>query len=295
MHLEAKQPTQTGDSDKAQSRRWVGDQGALQANSIADSAAPVAARTHPSLRHAPDKDREATPSEKVYNFILDKILTREWPIHSKIMTESELCIQLEVSRIAVREAVERFSALGLLVKKQGSGTFVTEPNIDNWLGSMFPMILTSERDLRQLLEFRRYFEYGNVVLFMRYASPDNIAALEQNYQEMIALSVSDPKRAGVLDYEFHQIIARGTKNKFIMKISDILIEIMRSHQEAMFYNSISLGNAIIYHNEVVRAMRNGDDEVAAMLMRRHIDIAIEYYEKGCQQATAGTGQPAPSL
>lgn len=241
----------------------------------------------------PEKQTEATPSNKAYDFVLNKILNREWPVHSKILTEPELCAALGVSRMAVREAVERLCALGLLVKKQGSGTFVTEPNIDNWLGSMFPMILTSERDLRQILEFRRYFEYGNVALFMRYADPADIDALQRNYQEMVAHSVAEPITAGRLDYEFHQLVAKGTKNKFVIKISDILIEIMRAHREASFYNSISLGNAIIYHNEIIRAMRNGDAEVAAMLMRRHIDIAIEYYDKSCEATASGKGSPPP--
>ena len=220
-----------------------------------------------------------TPSDKAYSFILDKILSRQWPVKCKIMTEPELCERLDVSRVAVREAVERLSGLGLLEKKQGSGTFVTEPHIDSAFRSVFPMLLTNERDIRQVMEFRRHFEYGNVLLFMLYGESGDLRALEANYREMIELHATDPEKAWLLDFDFHHLIALGTKNQFIIKISDILTELMRGNQAVGWYFAATHGNATVYHNEIIRAIKNGDGEVAAMLMRRHIDIAIECLDK----------------
>ncbi len=236
--------------------------------------APVADREPLPAPIAP-KAKDPTPSDKVYNFILDKLLSRQWPVKCKIMTENELSAELKVSRVAVREAVERLCALGLLIKRQGAGTFVSEPHVDQAVKSLFPMLSNNEMDVRQILEFRRYFEYGNVILFMKYHDPADVQALEDNYQTMISLGPNEAERSSMLDFDFHQLLARGTKNQFVAKISDILVEIMRSHHGVMYYTTVTQGNAIIYHNEIIRAIRNGDGDVAAMLMLRHIDIAIE--------------------
>ena len=47
----------------------------------------------------------------------------------KILTESELSEQYEVSRITVRKAIDDLVADGYLVKKQGKGTFVNKAKI----------------------------------------------------------------------------------------------------------------------------------------------------------------------
>lgn len=62
-------------------------------------------------------------SEKVYDFIIDKIRSKEWLPNTKIMTEKELCEELNVSRVAVRQASDKLVAIGLLKKCQGAGTF----------------------------------------------------------------------------------------------------------------------------------------------------------------------------
>ena len=49
----------------------------------------------------------------------------------KIPTESELCEQFKVSRTAVREAIKKLSARGIIEVKKGSGAYVSEISIKN--------------------------------------------------------------------------------------------------------------------------------------------------------------------
>ena len=53
-----------------------------------------------------------------------------YPVDSRIPSEQELCEKYDVSRITVRKALEELSDIGLLVRRQGKGTFVSVPSIE---------------------------------------------------------------------------------------------------------------------------------------------------------------------
>ena len=63
---------------------------------------------------------------QVENSIREKIENGEWKVGQKLPTEPELCQFFGVSRTTVRQAVDSLVTSGLLAKKQGSGTYVTQ-------------------------------------------------------------------------------------------------------------------------------------------------------------------------
>lgn len=235
----------------------------------------------------PDDFRhETTPSDKVYEFVLAKIKAREWLPNARIMTESELCVTLEVSRVAVREALERLAAVGLLVKKQGAGTFVAKPMAANAFNTLLPLFLVEEKDILTIMEFRKHFEYGTVRMFVRNHSAEELAGLERNYDEMVACRHVNPERSGMLDIEFHQLIANGTKNIFAIKTSQIVKEVMGSLQATMFA-MVDSANAVEYHREIVKSIRRGHDDIAAMFMYQHIETSMEAVRHWLERGNAG--------
>ena len=64
------------------------------------------------------------------DILTDKIVKGEWSVGDRIPPEAELCKQYEVSRITVRQALEELRREGLIVRKQGKGTFVSIPKIE---------------------------------------------------------------------------------------------------------------------------------------------------------------------
>lgn len=67
-------------------------------------------------------------TELVYDFICDKIRNMQWQEGDKIWTEQKFCEELGVSRVAVRQAIDKLVATSTLKKIQGSGTYVQESN-----------------------------------------------------------------------------------------------------------------------------------------------------------------------
>lgn len=66
-----------------------------------------------------------------------KIKENEWLVNTRIPTERELCEMYRVSRITVRQALDELEKEGYLYRKQGRGTFVTVPKLEQRLGSFY--------------------------------------------------------------------------------------------------------------------------------------------------------------
>lgn len=69
--------------------------------------------------------------------IENKIDSGEWKKGQKITSERELCIQYNVSRITVRNAINELEKKGKLEKIQGKGTYVLGKNIVQSLGNVY--------------------------------------------------------------------------------------------------------------------------------------------------------------
>jgi GntR family transcriptional regulator len=70
----------------------------------------------------------------LYHQIREKLTARiesgEFKPQEQIPSENELCEEYNVSRITIRRAIDEMVKLGLIVKKQGKGTFVNQPKIN---------------------------------------------------------------------------------------------------------------------------------------------------------------------
>ena len=217
----------------------------------------------------------AQASNLVFKDITEHISSGQWAPGMKIETEEQLCSRLGVSRIAVRQAIEKLSALSVLRKVQGSGTYVNSFKDASLLGMIY--YPPTRETMRTVLEFRRMFDSYNAQLFVQYASPEELAELEENYRMMSSLR-DEPKAFQEYESSFHYLIAAGTHNVIIQQISMMLTELLAWHQ-ALQYDNIGPDNSIIWHGRILDAIREGDGELASLCTRIHIDKSIEYIER----------------
>ncbi len=212
-------------------------------------------------------------AQKVYNFIIEKIQNGEWQVHDKIWVEDQFVAHLQVTKSSVRQAVELLQTNGILQKIQGSGTYVLPMKVSTlFKQKSFPFVPTmSQNDLKVWLEFRKYFEYGNVLLFSQNAEADLLHELEQTYQKMCQYA-HDPQAYAGPHHEFHNIIARGTHNEIIICINNILSDI---YQSFLTYQAKYLGttDSIEYHRDILQWLKEGDGLLAAQIMLRHLEAA----------------------
>lgn len=213
-------------------------------------------------------------SEIAYDYIVDQIRSGVWKSGDKIATEVQLTENIGVSRVAVREAIERLVTMSVLNKVQGSGTYVEQK--EN-MSFMSVSILGVDADyMLKILEFRKMFDSYNVELFLKYATDEEIELLKQNYQEMINAK-EDMQKFRAIDQRFHDIIANGTRNPMIIQISKIFIDTFEANQDQM-YHKIGPQNAIYYHGKMLEAIIERNAEVASVYARMAIEASIRRIE-----------------
>ncbi len=207
----------------------------------------------------------------VFDYIVGKIRSSEWLPGTKIETEAQLGENLGVSRIAVRQAIEKLAALSVLEKIQGSGTYVKSFEDSSLMGLVYyPPTL---QKMLTVLEFRRMFDPYNTQLFIEKCSQQEIDLLEENYTNMIAVS-EDMLKFRFYDNEFHHIIACGTHNAIIAQISALLTELLTEHQTALYQNT-GPEHAIKYHKMILDCIKDHNAELANIYSRIHIENSMK--------------------
>jgi len=76
----------------------------------------------------------------------ERIATGEWAVNQTIPNEMALCEEFEVSRGPVRQALDQLVRRGLLRRKQGKGTIVLPPKIENHLSDFYSFTTMIERN-----------------------------------------------------------------------------------------------------------------------------------------------------
>ena len=209
-------------------------------------------------------------SDRAYSYIVEKIRSGIWKPGDKIATETQLVEQIGVSRVAVRQAIERLVTMSVLHKVQGSGTYVEKQENRSLLSaSIFGF---DEEFMLKIQEFRRMFDSYSVKLFTEYATDEEIAALQKNFAEMEGSKDND-EAFHKLDQEFHDIIANGTRNPLMIQISGIFMDIFISNQKSM-YSNVGPENAIYYHGKMLGAIRERNGEVASIYARKAMEESI---------------------
>jgi DNA-binding FadR family transcriptional regulator len=120
----------------------------------------------------------------VYEYVCDRIRNGKWKVGERISTEQELCTTLKVSRIAVRQAIEKLSTQSVLRKVQGSGTYVIE--CDPIVFVRVPVHDLTPQDLLDIYQFRVGFESANVRFFIQNATEHDFTELKKTHSKMMA-------------------------------------------------------------------------------------------------------------
>jgi GntR family transcriptional regulator, transcriptional repressor for pyruvate dehydrogenase complex len=216
-------------------------------------------------------------SDIVIKKITENILDGVWLPGMKITGETQLAKELEVSRISVREAIERLSSLNVLTKKHGGGTYVNKLQPSLFFNTLIPMITLAKDDYIEILEFRLIFEAESVRLCVERGTDEIIGRIEKSYKMMVAHK-DDCENFTNADLEFHTAITEGTGNSLLIKLSEVLHDILQYHQRKL-YKELGPAGGVIEHKEILDAIKDRDAELASINMKKHILRAISEFRK----------------
>ena len=97
-------------------------------------------------------------SDQVFVPMKEQILEGEWKPGEKIPSENELARQFGVSRVTVRNALQKLSALELLETRFGEGSFVRSPDAASVMSPLIPAAYLNDNGMEEILQLRRMIE-----------------------------------------------------------------------------------------------------------------------------------------
>ncbi|MCI8417696.1 MAG: FadR family transcriptional regulator [Lachnospiraceae bacterium] len=213
--------------------------------------------------------------EEVYNQLVQGILNGDWEKGCLLPSENELAQKFQVSRVPIREAIQRLKAMGVVESQQGKGTYVKNVDSESLMRSIVPLM--SFRDTKQLidiLEYRKLVEPFCIRQIIQNCTEKEIDSLEEfvvSYESM-----EDPaSEFKYYDTYFHKRIIELTGNEFLVLINNITASAMEYYLQYTIVN-MDLEWAANGHIRILEALRKRDEDQAVEVMNGHLG---EVYKK----------------
>ena len=218
-------------------------------------------------------------SEKIVNQLEAAIRKKELKPGEKIPTEMEMCELFNVSRTAVREAVQKLEAKGLIVIKKGSGIYVNEFVSDNATDSMNLFLeMNLDKDyIMHVMELRKMIEPEIAAKAAENRTDANLKNLEKCIKQLESLADFKYKEEGANDRRFHQEIAASSGNLVVLLMLKPIFQLMPKIR-MLVYKDVKYAKqqALDFHIKLFQAIKDQKSEEARNLMTEHLRIAEEH-------------------
>lgn len=227
-------------------------------------------------------------SDQVFEQIRELIIKGKFKPGEKLLPERDLAKSLNVSRTSVRNAISRLVTMGLIVNRQGQGTFVAV--CDPKLGMPFSTDMKAkDATLFDLLEVRMGLECQAASLAAKRADRQDILAMEQSIEEM-EKEIQAGHLAREADISFHMAVTYAAKNP-------LHIQAMRNFYNHLFHGSMenlrflykdpkNLDLILEQHKVIIADIINRDQDKAFTSMQQHIDFVWNFIKMSENKAVS---------
>jgi GntR family transcriptional repressor for pyruvate dehydrogenase complex len=214
--------------------------------------------------------------------IIDLIRQDKLRVGEKLPPERTLAEMFNVSRPSVREALRVMEVIGLIERKPGGGSHITDLNIAHFLNMISPIFLRHAGFEIELLEMRFLLEIRAVELASRHASMNYRGELDEHIARMQhAFDEDDLAGQSEADIAFHRTIFKLSDNYVLQKASEFVV--------SMLERSVTYARGIILeggygserlleqHVSIWEAIRSGDPVQARKAMEEHMNLVLEFH------------------
>jgi DNA-binding GntR family transcriptional regulator len=227
---------------------------------------------------SPTNEKENIKSVHLTDYLIEAIVKGELSSGSKI-SEPELAKALNVSRGPLREALMRVEGLGLLERIPHVGARVIE---------------FSPAKLAELYAVREALEGMAARLAARNISDEELSVLNtvlDTHQEHITHVDGQSYFRQHGDFDFHYMIIKASRNQHLISLlCNELYHLLRMYRYQSPRSHSRPSEALNEHHSILRAIAHRDEELAEMLMRRHISGSRQLIDQ--QLAAEGVSQRA---
>jgi len=213
--------------------------------------------------------RRTTLSDSVYHSLFSRISNGDYQVNQKLPPEAVLSQEFGVSRPVLRAALERLRDEGLIVSRQGAGSYVRA------LASTpvgFSPVETLA-DIQRCYEFRMTIETQAAALAADRRDGTALDSISQALGLMRVATGTHQHRDDA-DFAFHLAIAQASNNQYFEATFRALREHinigMRLHGMSLISGG-GLEETLAEHTGLFDAISAGDRTKASELMRGHLE------------------------
>lgn len=218
--------------------------------------------------------------EEIAESIQDIIVENRLRPGTRLPSERDLAEQLGVSRVTVSQASQLLEQRGLIQRKVGGGTYVTDRARSAFADSMQRLFVVENCTFDDLIQLRLLFEPETAALAASSATDEELSTILDHVNRMEA--TSDPRDVDghvAADLAFHTALAIATHNELILGVTLGVQKLMEQFIRVQDAGTVSrpIEDNAYNHRTVYDALSKRDPRAARQRMREHIENARNTY------------------
>ncbi len=226
---------------------------------------------HAAARIEPN---EAKLSAGVYQRIFELIVAGEFTVNARLPSETDLSQRFRASRPVVREALARLRDDGIIVSRQGSGSYVKQ-RPDTAVLQFAPV--NSIADIQRCFEFRVALEGAAAALAAQRWEKADLAEINAKLSAL-EICIRDGQLGVAADEQFHLAIAKATHNGYYAAVQSslqphIAFGMALTRNLSMLRARARLRLVQDEHIAIVEAIAARNPRKARAAMEKHIENA----------------------
>jgi GntR family transcriptional repressor for pyruvate dehydrogenase complex len=204
---------------------------------------------------------------QVIEELVAQVTAGVWGPGDRLPSLTDLCVELDVGRSTLREAVQALAHRGVLEARQGSGTFVRAEDTGLPLG-----VRLRRAAVLDVYEARRGLEVEAARLAATRRSAEDLGALVA-----AAEGRRHARTAGVVtewalaDVALHRAVFAATHNPVLAHLFDSFADAQRQAFEDATADPVSRVDTAPEHDALVDAIAAGDPVAAVTATRSYLD------------------------
>jgi len=186
-------------------------------------------------------------------------------------TEYKLAKELGISRTAVREALKRLEALGIIEVRPGVGRFVREFNFEAILNSLPYNLEMDIKNFGEVLEVRFCLESYFIAKDINKFTLENIAELKKILHKLEFQSFSNFEEKELVEThsQFHCALYKNSDNSLLINLIKIFSTIQRNLTIIHRYKTKDRNLFIRQHQLLLEAIKKKDPNLAQRRLEEH--------------------------
>ncbi|MCI6888116.1 MAG: GntR family transcriptional regulator [Lachnospiraceae bacterium] len=223
-------------------------------------------------------------TDQIASYIQNEIIKGNWKAGDKLPSETELSEILGVSRMSLRNAIQRCNAIGLTETRIGEGTFVRNFDLRSYFGELYQMNLLGKHPV-EINELRCVLQIASLRLALfKGFDAEILNQLEHLFHQMETSAEADDMEAfHEADAQFHRTICSLCKNDPLYIIYDalefIIDDITRQNVEHSVEKASDFSLVLGHHREIMESLRAKDIDSFIKAQFESLERSYRYYSE----------------